>query len=40
MANILMGVTGSVAAVKTPLLYETLRRPGHAVKVVATQPSL
>jgi phosphopantothenoylcysteine decarboxylase len=40
MANILLGVTGSVAAVKTPLLYETLRRPGHAVKVVATQPSL
>jgi len=40
MANILLGVTGSVAAVKTPLLYETLRRPGHAVKVVATQASL
>jgi phosphopantothenoylcysteine decarboxylase len=40
MANILLSVTGSVAAVKTPLLYETLRRPGHAVKVVATQPSL
>jgi phosphopantothenoylcysteine decarboxylase len=40
MANILLGVTGSVAAVKTPLLYETLRRLGHAVKVVATQASL
>ncbi len=40
MANILLGVTGSVAAVKTPLLYETLRRPGHAVKVAATQASL
>jgi phosphopantothenoylcysteine decarboxylase len=40
MANILLGVTGSVAAIKTPLLYETLRRPGHAVKVVATQASL
>jgi phosphopantothenoylcysteine decarboxylase len=40
MANILLGVTGSVASVKTPLLYETLRRPGHAVKVVATQASL
>jgi phosphopantothenoylcysteine decarboxylase len=40
MANILLGVTGSVAAVKTPLLYETLRRLGHAVKVVATQTSL
>jgi len=40
MANILLGVTGSVAAVKTPLLFETLRRPGHAVKVAATQASL
>jgi phosphopantothenoylcysteine decarboxylase len=40
MANILLGVTGSVAALKTPLLYATLRRPGHAVKVAATQPSL
>jgi phosphopantothenoylcysteine decarboxylase len=40
MANILLGVTGSVAAVKTPLLYETLRSAGHAVKVVATDPAL
>lgn len=40
MANILLGVTGSVAALKTPLLYETLKRPGHTVKVVATQASL
>jgi phosphopantothenoylcysteine decarboxylase len=40
MANILLGVTGSVAAVKTPLLYEMLRRPGRTVKVVATQASL
>jgi phosphopantothenoylcysteine decarboxylase len=40
MANVLLGVTGSVAAVKTPLLYETLSRAGHAVKVVATQASL
>jgi len=40
MANILLGVTGSVAAVKTPLLFETLRRAGNAVKVVATQASL
>jgi phosphopantothenoylcysteine decarboxylase len=40
MANILLGVTGSVAALKTPLLYETLRRPGHAVKVAATRASL
>jgi phosphopantothenoylcysteine decarboxylase len=40
MANLLLGVTGSVAAVKTPLVFETLRRAGHAVKVVATQASL
>jgi phosphopantothenoylcysteine decarboxylase len=40
MANILLGVTGSVAAVKTPLLHEALLRPGHAVKVVVTQASL
>lgn len=40
MANILLGVTGSVAAIKAPLLYETLKRPGHIVKVVATQPAL
>src|SRR5579884_3652683 len=40
MANILLGVTGSVAAVKTPLLYETLQHSGYAVKVVATQASL
>ena len=40
MANILLGVTGSVAALKTPLLYETLRRAGHTVKVVATHASL
>jgi phosphopantothenoylcysteine decarboxylase len=40
MANLLLGVTGSVAAVKTPLLYESLREAGHAVKIVATQASL
>ena len=40
MANLLLGVTGSVAAIKTPLVFETLRRAGHAVKVVATQASL
>jgi phosphopantothenoylcysteine decarboxylase len=39
MANVLLGVTGSVAAIKTPLLYEALRRAGHAVKVVATRAS-
>jgi len=36
MANILLGVTGSVAAVKTPELVAALRIAGHAVKVVAT----
>lgn len=40
MANILLGVTGSVAAIRTPALFEELRRAGHAVKVVATQAAL
>jgi phosphopantothenoylcysteine decarboxylase len=40
MANVLLGVTGSVAAVKVPLLYEGLKRAGHRVKVVATDAAL
>ena len=40
MANVLLGVTGSVAAIRTPALFEELRRAGHAVKVVATQAAL
>jgi phosphopantothenoylcysteine decarboxylase len=40
MANILLGVTGSVAAIKTPPLYELLKGKGHRVKVVATQAAL
>src|SRR5262245_46008942 len=36
MPNILLGVTGSVAALKTPLLFATLRGAGHAVRIVAT----
>ena len=40
MPNLLLGVTGSVAAIHTPLLFEELRRAGHAVKVVATRASL
>jgi phosphopantothenoylcysteine decarboxylase len=40
MANVLLGVTGSVAAIKTPEVYEALKRAGHAVKVVATHASL
>ena len=40
MANVLLGVTGSVAAIKAPLLYGRLKSLGHSVKVVATQASL
>jgi phosphopantothenoylcysteine decarboxylase len=36
MANVLLGATGSVAAVRVPALYEALTADGHAVKVVAT----
>ena len=40
MANVLLGVTGSVAAVRAPVLYGGLKERGHTVKVVATQASL
>ncbi|MCC6418284.1 MAG: phosphopantothenoylcysteine decarboxylase [Gemmataceae bacterium] len=40
MANVLLGVTGSVAAVLTPALYAALESAGHRVKVVATAASL
>jgi phosphopantothenoylcysteine decarboxylase len=40
MARILLGVTGSVAAVRTPALYDALRGAGHRVRVMATEPSL
>ncbi len=36
MANVLIGATGSVAAVRVPALYDALVAEGHAVKVVAT----
>lgn len=36
MPNVLLGVTGSVAAVKTPELYAALRARGLDVKIVAT----
>src|SRR4051794_31078884 len=36
MSRTLLGVTGSVAALKTPLVHDTLRQAGHEVKVVAT----
>lgn len=38
--NVLLGVTGSVAAIKVPRLYQALRQAGYAVRVVATQASL
>jgi phosphopantothenoylcysteine decarboxylase len=40
MAKILLGVTGSVAAIKTPDLVADLRADGHAVRVVATDAAL
>jgi phosphopantothenoylcysteine decarboxylase len=40
MAKVLLGVTGSVAAVRTPDLYAGLRRAGHQIKVVATDAAL
>jgi phosphopantothenoylcysteine decarboxylase len=40
MAKVLLGVTGSVAAIHTPLLFADLKKAGHQVKVVATTPSL
>jgi phosphopantothenoylcysteine decarboxylase len=40
VANVLLGVTGSVAAIYTPQLFDELRQAGHAVKIVATKPAL
>jgi phosphopantothenoylcysteine decarboxylase len=40
MANVLLGVTGSVAAILTPDLYVRLKQAGHEVKVVATRAAL
>src|SRR5690242_6622319 len=36
MANVLVGATGSVAAVRVPALFDALTADGHAVRVVAT----
>jgi phosphopantothenoylcysteine decarboxylase len=36
MANVLLGATGSVAAVRVPALFDALTAAGHAVQVVAT----
>jgi phosphopantothenoylcysteine decarboxylase len=40
MSRVLLGVTGSVAATRTPALVAALTEAGHAVKVVATTPAL
>jgi len=40
MARLILGVTGSVAAVRTPPLFAALRAAGHEVRVVATRPAL
>lgn len=40
MANVLLGVTGSVAAIYTPQMFADLVKAGHAVKIVATRPAL
>src|SRR4051812_19729668 len=40
MPRLLLGVTGSVAAIRTPALFEALQEQGHRVRVVATEPAL
>lgn len=40
MSRVVLGVTGSVAAIRTPALYLALQRQGHEVRVVATEPAL
>jgi phosphopantothenoylcysteine decarboxylase len=40
MPRIILGVTGSVAAVRTPSLFAALRGQGHEVRVVTTEPAL
>jgi phosphopantothenoylcysteine decarboxylase len=40
MARLILGVTGSVAAIRTPALCQELRSAGHEVRIVATRPSL
>jgi phosphopantothenoylcysteine decarboxylase len=40
MSNVLLGVTGSVAAVKTPELVAALAAAGHAARVVATDAAI
>ena len=40
MARIVLGATGSVAAIRVPALVAALRRGGHDLCVVATEPAL
>jgi phosphopantothenoylcysteine decarboxylase len=40
MARLILGVTGSVAAIRTPALFRALSAAGHEVRVVATDPAL
>jgi phosphopantothenoylcysteine decarboxylase len=40
MARLILGLTGSVAAIKAPELLGALRRAGHEVRIVATRPAL
>jgi len=40
MARLILGITGSVAAIRTPVLFGLLREAGHDVRVVATEPAL
>lgn len=40
MARLILGVTGSVAAVRTPALFNNLTAAGHSVRVLATEPAL
>jgi phosphopantothenoylcysteine decarboxylase len=40
MARLILGVTGSVAAIRTPALFANLSAAGHTVRVLATEPAL
>lgn len=40
MSCTILGVTGSVAAIRTPALFAALRAAGHDVRVITTEPAL
>ncbi len=40
MGRVILGVTGSVAAIRTPELFAELRAAEHVIRVVATEPAL